>query len=122
MKRIYTGNQKERTRQAVRVWRRNNPARRLLTNAKSRAKASGREFNIELSDIVIPTHCPVLGIKLNLDNRSKFAPDIPTLDRIKNNKGYVKGNVIVVSWRANNLKRDATLDELQRIVNFYRDF
>lgn len=43
----------------------------------------------------------------------------PSLDRIDNRLGYVKGNVIVVSHRANAIKRDATLDELRRIVAFY---
>jgi hypothetical protein len=40
----------------------------------------------------------------------------PSLDRIDTSKGYVKGNVWVISWRANKLKSDATLAELESIV------
>ena len=38
---------------------------------------------------------------------------------IENSKGYIRGNVIVISDRANRLKGDATLLELQRIADFY---
>lgn len=43
----------------------------------------------------------------------------PNLDRIVNALGYVKGNVIVVSARANRLKSDSTLDELRKLIEFY---
>lgn len=46
-------------------------------------------------------------------------PDSPTLDRLDNTKGYVRGNVIVVSYRANRLKSDATIYELRRLAEFY---
>jgi hypothetical protein len=41
------------------------------------------------------------------------------LDRVDNTKGYVKGNVIVVSRRANVLKKDATLNELRQLADYY---
>lgn len=78
----------------------------LFNAAKSRAKANGREFDIDLSDIVIPASCPVLGIPMTR----------PSLDRINNDKGYVKGNVRVISYRANALKNDATVGELELVL------
>jgi hypothetical protein len=80
---------------------------RLFNAAKGRAAAKGREFNLELQDIVIPERCPVLGIPMTR----------PSLDRIDNNKGYVKGNVRVISYRANVLKNDATVEELTLVLN-----
>ena len=74
--------------------------------AKARAKEKGRDFNIELSDVVIPALCPVLGIPM----------DRPSLDRIDGAKGYVKGNVRVISHRANTLKNNATIEELELIL------
>lgn len=84
-------------------------------DTKHGAKERGLEFSIERKDFPIPATCPVLGIPL--DRRT---PDhIPSLDRIDNKRGYVPGNVIVVSLRANKLKRDATIEELQRMAAFY---
>ena len=80
--------------------------KRLWNAAKSRAARKGREFNIELSDIVIPAVCPVLGTSMVG----------PSLDRIDSNKGYVKGNVRVISKRANTLKNNATIKELESVL------
>ncbi len=49
-------------------------------------------------------------------------PSSPTIDRIDNTRGYTKDNVLVVSHRANSIKSDATLDELEAIVSFYRHY
>ena len=40
--------------------------------------------------------------------------------RIDNGKGYIVGNVIVVSFRANTIKSNATVEELERVAFFYR--
>jgi len=47
-----------------------------------------------------------------------MGPNSPSLDRIDNSKGYVKGNVIVVSWRYNSLKKDGTPAELVAVALF----
>lgn len=80
--------------------------KRMLISAKSRAAKKGREFNIELSDIVIPAECPVLHTKMVA----------PSLDRIDSSKGYIKGNVRVISARANLLKSNATVEELRLVL------
>ena len=77
----------------------------ILWNAKHRATRKNLEFSLELSDIVIPTHCPVFGIPM----------ESPSLDRIDSSLGYVRGNVRVISKRANSLKSNGTLRELQLI-------
>lgn len=109
-------NQKKRFRQS-------NPAVRLLNGAKRRAKLKGLHFDISVSDLLpMPTVCPVLGITLRLcGGGNNRAPDLPTIDRIDNSKGYVTGNVMIISYRANQLKSDASLDELKRITRFYEE-
>ena len=90
----------------------------LLKNTRHRAKAAGIEHTITREDIIIPEFCPVLGIKLHTeDRRAKFAA--PSIDRIDNNKGYTPDNIVVVSVRANLLKKDATLTEMRALVKFY---
>lgn len=66
----------------------------------------------------MPEKCPVLGFVLNYEN-TKTADNSPSLDRIDNDLGYVLGNVIVVSWKANRLKSNATVNELEAIAKFY---
>lgn len=89
----------------------------LREKAKERAKKFGRDFDITAADIVIPVLCPVFGIPLR---RAAGKPDdnSPSLDRIDNSKGYVKGNVCVISHKANSLKRHLTLDDLDRLRNY----
>ncbi len=72
-------------------------------------------FDLTRDDVIIPSHCPVLGIELDPLAKNK-ADNLPTFDRIDNAKGYVKGNVWVISWRANRLKWNSTLDELRSLV------
>lgn len=81
---------------------------------KRRAKEQGLEFNLEISDITIPEICPLLGIPLVAHNSGQ--PDSPSLDRINSLLGYVKGNVWVVSMKANAAKNNLTLEEMQLLV------
>lgn len=92
----------------------------LYYNAKRRAKAKGLPFNLDREDIIIPTHCPVLGIPLmvNKNPESKTGDGSPSLDRLIPELGYVKGNVVVMSHKANRMKSNATLDELKLLVKF----
>lgn len=92
---------------------------RMFRRAKIRAKERGHEFNITKEDIVIPSHCPVLGIELKVHKgRSGGNPESPALDRIDNTKGYVRGNVMVVSHRANMMKVDASPEELVKFAEW----
>lgn len=91
----------------------------MLIGARYRAKRAAVPFNLVLKDIVIPFRCPVLGILL-APGAEKWAPGSPSLDRIKPSLGYVRGNVRVISWRANNLKRDGTAEEFERIAAYIR--
>ena len=88
---------------------------KMLARAKSRAKKNNLPFNIELADIIIPERCPLLGIKIE-STEFRNSPNNPSLDKIIPEKGYIKGNVWVISNRANTLKNDATLTELKTLV------
>ena len=92
-----------------------NPKSLLVMQAKNRAKKKGLPFDLSTSDFEIPEKCPALGIILKR-GKGKLADSSPTLDRFDNNKGYIKGNVFVLSWRANRMKGDATLEELKQLV------
>lgn len=88
----------------------------LWIAAKTRAKKHHLPFDISIEDVVIPEHCPLLGIKLEKSKTGRLQYASPSIDKIKPELGYVKGNVWVISWRANTLKSDASLEELKMIV------
>lgn len=92
----------------------------MWRNSRNRAKALGLEFTIKQSDIVIPETCPVLGVVLTFNHgrRGFFCNESPSVDRFDNAKGYTPDNIRVISWRANMLKRDGTLDEFRKIVAY----
>jgi hypothetical protein len=109
---------KEKHNANKKAYSHSDPEKFLWKTAKHRARKRGLEFNLTREDIVIPVHCPVLGIPL-VPFSGRFAHNSPSIDRIDNHQGYVKGNIIVVSFRANSLKKDATVDELQKLSDFY---
>lgn len=89
----------------------------MLTCAKHRAKVAGLPFNITREDVVIPEYCPALGIKLEGGTRQDHDAS-PSLDRIIPDLGYVKGNVVVISHKANRIKTDATAEELRKLADW----
>jgi ribosomal protein S14 len=95
------------------------PEWKMHQRAKQRCKETGRKFNIEVSDIVIPDVCPVLGIKLNMNSgKSGAYRNSHSLDRIDNSKGYTKDNIQVISQLANAMKCHATNEELHKFANW----
>ena len=79
----------------------------ILRNARSRAISKGLEFNLTEEDIILPTHCPILGVPLSKDGRRYGY----SLDKIDPKGGYVKENVWVISQLANAMKWDSTPEE-----------
>ncbi len=111
---------KECMKEHNRNWHAENPARAMLRSARKRAVKYGLPFDLELMDIKIPVYCPALGIPLIAGGNAHAPTDnSPSLDRIKPELGYVKGNVIVVSLRANRIKTDASLEEILKVYKFY---
>lgn len=89
---------------------------RLYNSAKSRATKKRLDFNLVPSDIIIPDKCPVFKTKFVIG--TQYAA---SLDRINPDKGYIKGNIQVLSVRANLLKNNATIEELEQIIKFMRE-
>ena len=116
-------NWRDRNRDYVNAQRiaysKNNPERTMLNAARRAAKLKDVPFNLTLADILIPERCPVLGVVLKRGDGDRTGSS-PSLDRIIPPKGYVKGNVMVISWRANRIKADASVAELDMIASFYR--
>jgi len=93
----------------------------LLNALKASAKKRNIPFDLttaDIDDIGIPISCPVLGMPLHF-NTGKPKHNSVSFDRIDSTKGYTRDNLIVVSNRVNQLKANASLEEMRRITDFY---
>ena len=92
----------------------------MLRAAKARSTKAGVPFNLTPKDITIPHLCPVLGIPI-IVGASKASDNSPSLDRVVPLLGYVRGNVLVISNRANRIKNNATVAELRQVADFFEN-
>lgn len=90
----------------------------MCERAKSRAKDKEVSFNLTESDIMVPDVCPALGIKLSRSDGRPATDNSPSLDRIIPELGYVSGNVVVISYRANMIKSNASLEEILAVASW----
>lgn len=114
---------KDQIKATAKAWLASHQEVRMYNTAKQRAEKAGLEFSIELSDIVIPKVCPLLGIELtNIFGKGRQQTNA-SLDRIDSSLGYVKGNIQVISDLANRMKQDATKEQLiafaEGVLSFY---
>ena len=115
----------------------------MIRNIKYSAKRRNLDFDLDYTDIKLPKYCPLLGIELNYTNNrnNKFLnlgddyvdlgfndPSKASVDRIDNTKGYVKGNIIILSRLANAMKNEASFEQLEtfsknilKLINFYKN-
>ena len=75
------------------------------------------EFTITMDDVIWNDVCPILGIKIDWF-ATKRSENSPSLDRIDPSKGYIPGNVQLISWRANRIKNDGTAQEHRQIADY----
>ena len=95
---------------------RKDPRTIMLQHARKRALKKGLAFNIDKSDIIIPDLCPLLNIPLFV-NDQHVGPNSPSIDRIICEKGYIKGNVMVISAKANTAKGNLSFEESTLLIN-----
>lgn len=67
---------------------------------------------------MFPSVCPVLRIPIICGGSR--TDNSPSLDRFDNDKGYTPENVRVISWRANRIKNDGTIEEHEKIVSYMK--
>lgn len=92
----------------------------IIRNSKYCAKRRGIHFDLKYTDFELPEYCPILGIKIEYGSEHDGnAPNHASLDRIDNTKGYIPGNVMIVSRLANAMKNEANFNQLQSFITNY---
>lgn len=106
-----TQEQKEDIANKSKNWYRKDIRKRLLWRAKDRSNRLGLDCNLTVEDIVIPEKCPLLEIPFKYGSKHDkwFTYSI---DRIDNTKGYIKGNIQIISYLANTMKSQAAIPQL----------
>lgn len=99
---------RENKRKVHLKYRMSNPSKYLLQKCKNRARSLSIEFNLTLDDMYVPEICPLLNLPFNYGVESYC----PSVDRIDNTKGYIKGNIWIISTLANRMKSIANKKEL----------
>jgi hypothetical protein len=104
-----------------------NPIPQMLSNAKIRAKQKGVDFNLTTQYLkkIFPkdNKCPITGLNFEFGyiNKEKINKNnSPSLDRIIPSKGYVIGNVMIISDLMNRMKQDSTYEDIEKLYNFYK--
>jgi hypothetical protein len=119
-------------KEKVRSYNKLNPVKvitaQLVRDARERARDKCLPFDIDLyyirsmvgNNAELSSHCPVFGIPLEWScqrNQGRGPhPYAPSIDRIDPERGYVKGNVWIISYRANTIKSNATHEELKLVT------
>ena len=95
--------------------------RHKFTRKKANAIRVGYTWSVVFGDLEWPTHCPILGLELDYFAETRLE-NSPSFDRIDSSKVYERGNVIIVSWRANRIKNDGTEEEHRKIADFIKSY
>jgi hypothetical protein len=112
----------QKNRERILARKKADPWNTRLKTTRTRAREKGLDHDLdrEYLDTIYTTHCPVLGIELSYTENTVLADNSATLDRIDPELGYIKGNVQVLSHKANRMKSNATTEELLQFAEWVR--
>ncbi len=113
---------KDAVRERATKYKTADPVGYLLQHAEARARQKGIPFDLAREDLVMPDLCPVLGLPFEWGTGQMGWRNMrsPSLDRIKPQLGYVRGNVRIISNRANHLKSNGTISEFEAVLAYMR--
>jgi hypothetical protein len=107
---------------------RSNPKKTWIIAALNRAKRRARErgllydLNTRYLMSILTTHCPVFGTEFVFSGGVVATPQSPSLDRLDSSMGYVKGNVVVISVKANTIKSAYTAEDIAKVADWLKTY
>ena len=89
-----------------------------VKGAKKRATDKGVPFDISIDYVesILPTKCPVFGTQFAYAGNKKVVPESPSIDRIDPAKGYVEGNIAIISAKANQIKSAYKSQDIYKVA------
>lgn len=101
---------------------RKDPAWYLWSIAQKRARKLQIPFTITKEDIQIPERCPITGdlIDLLISDKKQSYQTGASLDKVDNSLGYIPGNVRVISRKANRMKSDLSIEQLETLLKYMK--
>lgn len=93
-------------------------ARNALNRIRKRANELGVPFGITMDELLdrMPERCPIFGTELIYGTDGNAQDDTASVDRLICDGGYVSSNIVVMSFRANRMKSDASLNEIEQVA------
>lgn len=126
LRRTYkTPKHRKYSRESKLRWRARDPLGHMLHRARASAKKHGVPFSLTKADLEpAPSHCPILGLELvySAVPRGTSRNNAASLDRFIPELGYVPGNCSIISYRANTIKNDGSIEELQAILDWMKSW
>lgn len=92
----------------------------MVKRTEHRAMEKNLPFDLSVSDIVIPEFCPILNVKLEIAKGGENRDNSPSIDKIDPNAGYVKGNIQIISMKANRIKTNATISDIEKVLEYLK--
>jgi hypothetical protein len=96
----------------------------MIKNAKQRCKISKRTIDIDDYYLLKITkglvNCPILGIEMVFGGTGSIKDNSASIDRFDTTKGYIKGNIWIISYKANRMKSNATIDEIKKVYDYMK--
>lgn len=95
---------------------------RAVSRAKKRAELCGVPFDITVTDIenIMTDTCPIFGTEFKFIGNKTSKGDSPSLDKVDPIKGYVVGNIEIISMKANVIKQNATSTEIFKVAEWLK--
>lgn len=95
---------------------------RAVSRAKKRAELTDVPFNITVTDIenIITDRCPIFGSEFKFIGNKTSKADSPSLDKVDPLKGYVVGNIEIISMKANVIKQNATSADIFKVAEWLK--
>lgn len=119
-------NSGQKAKEAKAKWKARNPKRAWAVyatgGAKIRAALRGLQFNLtsEYVESIAPDKCPVFGTEFTFVGSGKMGGNSASLDRLDPSKGYVVGNVVVISMKANAIKNAYGSSDLEKVASWLK--